>query len=82
MCLCVCVCVCDDGRGRSLRTCLGLDRCCLRLRLGGLQQQLLTALWREEGRAMRTTAMVISSFLCCWLPFFLSLLPLEVSGLV
>ena len=56
---------------------MGFDRCCLRLRLNGLQQQLLTVFWREEGRALRTTAMVISSFVCCWLPFFLSLLPLH-----
>lgn len=42
-----------------------------------MQQQLLTLLWREEGRPLRTTAMVISSFICCWLPYFVWLLPFQ-----
>lgn len=48
------------------------------LRLNGMQQQLLALFWREEGRALRTTAMVISSFTCCWLPFFVWLLPFQI----
>ena len=44
------------------------------LRLNGMQQQLLTLFWREQGRPLRTTAMVISSFTCCWLPFFVTTL--------
>ena len=48
------------------------------LRLSGMQQQLLALFWREEGRALRTTAMVISSFTCCWLPFFVWLLPFQI----
>lgn len=48
------------------------------LRLNGMQQQLLTLFWREQGRPLRTTAMVISSFTCCWLPFFVWLLPFQI----
>jgi hypothetical protein len=48
------------------------------LRLSGMQQQLLTLFWREQGRPLRTTAMVISSFTCCWLPFFVWLLPFQI----
>ena len=43
-----------------------------------MQQQLLTMFWREQGRPLRTTAMVISSFTCCWLPFFVWLLPFHI----
>ena len=45
------------------------------MRLSTMQQQLMTIFWREEGRPLRTTAMVISSFLCCWMPFFVWMLP-------
>lgn len=45
---------------------------------GSFQRQVLALLWREEGRALRTTAMVISSFTCCWLPFFVWLLPFQL----
>ena len=48
------------------------------LRLNGMQQQLLTLFWREQGRPLSTTAMVISSFTCCWLPFFVWLLPFQI----
>lgn len=48
------------------------------MRFSGMQQQLLTLFWREQGRPLRTTAMVISSFTCCWLPFFVWLLPFQI----
>lgn len=48
------------------------------MRLNGMQQQLLRLFWREQGRPLRTTAMVISSFTCCWLPFFVWLLPFQI----
>lgn len=50
------------------------------MRLGEIQQQIFSLLWREDFRALRTTAMVISSFTCCWLPFFVWLLPFQDGG--
>ena len=37
----------------------------------------MALLWREEGRPLRTTAMVITSFIACWMAFFVWMLPFQ-----